>query len=209
MLQRTATAKTYACEARGEDDDPANLTVTTEMKTEVRLPEDVLSILRGNCTSPAAVAAVLEMAGATWAAPREGQISSSALQLKYFKFYSRVVVPGRPPYCAKIHCGRYYTVAIEGPFTRTHLAKVDAIFRFSDMFFVLVTRLVHTSQVDEQTGLKVLQEACHDFHALYAVLEPRYIVHRCNGECTSIGPGFEGEHDGNRKEYLYNEDIVL
>ena len=238
MLARSATAKSYAMEIDGTCDflglaeeeeeeasnsecNPEGMLVPTSARVvgkvaliQPRFRKAMLPGLRlisrgsTSSTNTARNKAVLELFTLMHREGDEDYISKG-LQSRCFEFYPAVEVRCRPPYCTKMATGCFYTVDAGQSVVR--VGRLDAIFKFLDQYYVHLT-LMAVVGIDEDSGLKILQEEGSTMCSIHKVLGPRYVIHLCteDSECTTIGPGFKGVCNTTvSAQYLDIEHIVL
>ena len=150
--------------------------------------------------------------------------STTTIEPAGLRAYLSVSPTHRPPYCRKIAVGRYYTVKSVVLPTQAHapvrVVRIVAILSFRRQYWVIVTFMIpHSSNslrevnslADAETGLSILCEAAvSSLLLLREVLEPRHVVHRCDGSrgCTTSGAGFDDGAHGSFNEYLDNEHFL-
>jgi hypothetical protein len=221
LLSRSASSKTYAGEVNGADDIVHNVDFEVGAEVNLQVPimaksvadqfagglERLGSIGRQQETEEALrVLQVLKNEG-------EGLFFASEAQSKYMTFYDRVDVVTRPPYCRRIEWGRFYTVAtpvdsrVPSTVASARIGRVDLILRLASTYWAMVTWM-NELEVQDTSGLKVLGKGGTHLCLLEDVLEPRYVVHRCDSDCTTKGPGVIGVC-GDTNEYLYNEYVIM
>ena len=196
LLARTATSKTYAGEVDGTDDKVAsdfNFEVGEE--TVQSIGERLIRELESGLEEIASIAARREAQEALNALKVGGNGNNLELDVKsnYLAFYKRVDVSSRPAYCRRIEWSRFYTVktpVVPGSHSivaSARVARVDVILRLANTFWAKVTWM-NELDIPDTSGLKVLGTGERHLCLLEDVLEPRYVVHRCDGTCTTGGP---------------------
>ena len=218
LLARTASSKTYAGEVNGKDDivaSDSNFEVGKEIKGPALL-KGLINLFACKLEGIGSIDARREAQEAL-KAMKDGSENSEYLdpdmQSKYMSFYTRVDVASRPSYCRRIAWSRFYTVktpVVSGSHrtvASARVARVDVILRFANTFWAMVTWMKEL-EIQDISDLKVLETGERYLCVLEDVLEPRYVVHRCDRTCSTGGPGFVGAC-GETNEYLDNAYVIL
>jgi hypothetical protein len=120
--------------------------------------------------------------------------------------FQSVALSYRPPYCREVIVGNYYTVKCPRLTKGWAVAYLKAVIQDAALkYWAVLMWMVPSGITDERTGLRVLQQAKGlELRMLTDVLEPRHVVHLCDGNCETLGAGFSGVH-GDLNEFLDNE----